>query len=154
MFELRDILDSGIVPVILGGLAFALAVRLLAGLLDHWRIGNYIRQRGGDLTVCRWWPFGPGWLGEKRDRIYYVVYADGQGHEHRAYCKTSLLTGVYFTQDRLIQPASGVRKDPSHAALVEENARLREENRALREALVVRQSPANSTAEQASSGTR
>jgi hypothetical protein len=132
MFEVRDILDSGIVPVIVGGLAFALGLRIVAGMLDHWRIGNYIRARHGELRSCRWWPFGPGWLGEKRDRIYSVTFIDGAGAEHRAYCKTSLLTGVYFTQDRISRFSEESRPD-SYASLNEEVLRLRAENQGLRE---------------------
>ena len=139
MFEFRDILDSGIVPVILGGIAFALGVRLLAGMLDHWRIRSYITSRSGQLTACRWWPFGPGWFGEKRDRIYFVTFVDSEGSQHRAYCKTRMFTGVYFTEDRVTQRKDGQRTDALHESLVEENARLREENRRLREALANRE---------------
>jgi hypothetical protein len=138
VFELSDILQHPVVPVLATGLAIGIALRLLAVFLDHWRIDNYIRRQGGVFTVCRWSPFGPGWLGEKRDRIYYVVFTDADGSEHRAYCKTSLLTGVYFTQDRIVSPRQGKRLDAAHDALAEEVLRLREENQRLRDALARR----------------
>ena len=43
---------------------------------------------------------GRGWFGEKNDRIYEVVYYDSNGEQHLATCKTSLLSGVYWTEDR------------------------------------------------------
>jgi hypothetical protein len=135
MFDWQDILNSPLVPYLAIGLALLLGARLVAVYCDHWRIGNYIRRQGGEFQVCRWSPFGPGWFGEKRDRIYYVVFTDGDGSQHRAYCKTSLFTGVYFTQDRIVSPRKAKRIDNEHDALAGEVARLQEENRRLREAL-------------------
>jgi hypothetical protein len=135
MFRWPDIFDSPVAPYIAIGLAIVVSLRLLAMFCDHWRIGNYIRRQGGELQVCRWSPLGPGWFGEKRDRIYFVVFTDGDGSQHRAYCKTSLFTGVYFTQDRIVSPRKAKRVDSQHDALVDEVARLRDENQRLREAL-------------------
>lgn len=134
MFDFDDLLKSGIAPAIAGGILLAVVARVLAGVLDHWRISNYIVSRGGEVQSCRWTPFGPGWFGEKRDRIYFVAFTDGATRVHRAYCKTSLWTGVYFTEDRVISGnASGM--DAASEPLREEIARLQEENRKLREQL-------------------
>ena len=138
MFELSDLLQSGLLPVIAGGIALALTVRVVAGFLDVWRIGNYLAARGGKVISCRWSPFGPGWLGEKRDRIYHVKFVDHAGAEHRAYCKTSMLTGVYFTQDRIVGPIKALRNDAAHEPLQAEIARLRQENGRLRAELAKR----------------
>ncbi len=100
MFHFQDFLDYAL-PIFLTAVGVWLAVRVLAGFLDWWRIASYVRRNGGQLVACRWWPWGPGWLGERRARIYYVAFIDQQGARPRAYCKTSLLSGVYFTKDRV-----------------------------------------------------
>lgn len=111
----------------------AVLFRLLAGNLDHNRIRQYVADRGGRVLDIRWAPFGPGWYGEKSDRIYEVRYVDPDGNERRAACKTSLTTGVYFTLDEVVRPG---HRPPEPAAdreeLEEENRRLREELARLR----------------------
>jgi hypothetical protein len=72
--------------------------------LDKDRIEGYIRERGGRIVSVNWAPFGRGWFGEKNDRIYEVVYYDAQGNQHWATCKTSLFSGVYWTEDRITYP--------------------------------------------------
>lgn len=136
MTDLIDNTPWEMIAVIAGGVLCALAYRLVAGLLDKWRIRNYVTTAGGTVLSCRWSPFGPGWLGEKHDRIYSVGYLDNAGSEHRAYCKTSMFTGVYFSQDRRIgdQPMLMVG-DQSIAALQAEIERLRAENGMLRQKL-------------------
>ncbi len=135
VLEIVEHLPTSLLPILALGLSILFVLRVLAGLLDWWRIANYVRRRGGTLISCWWAPFGPGWLGERRDRIYRVRMIDQAGDEHRVYCKTSLFTGVYFTEDRVIGLATGKRADPAHAALLQEVAELRAENRTLREAL-------------------
>ena len=56
-------------------------------------------------SLVYWAPFGPGWFGEKSDRIYAVRYLDAEGNEHEAHAKTSLWTGVYFTEDEVVRRA-------------------------------------------------
>lgn len=139
MWDLLERAPGGLLPIIIGGIAFAIFVRVLAGVFDVWRIRGYISSAGGKVLACRWFPFGPGWLGEKRDRIYYVAFADRDGAEHRAYCKTSLLTGVYFTQDRLVNVGMP-RLTHGNEALHEELRRLRDENQLLRQQLAEKRS--------------
>lgn len=117
--------------VLFGGLA--VVFRLLAGSLDRSRIEAYITSNGGRVESVSWAPFGPGWFGEKSDRIYQVRYVDRLGQAHDAHCKTSLTTGVYLTEDRVRAPLMGmpptVRSAPQtdEAELLAENRRLREE---------------------------
>ena len=124
--------DFSFVLVLFAGvIALALLIRLAAGAFDHGRIADYIQSRGGKVLSCHWWPFGPGWFGEKRDRIYEVTYLDAEGNQHRAACKTSLMTGVYFTEDTVVA-VSKRRFDPPQVdrtvmELAEENRRLRAE---------------------------
>jgi hypothetical protein len=101
-----------------------IVIRLFLGPLDKGRIAEHIHAQGGRLVQSSWEPFGPGWFGSKNERIYAVHYCDGEGNEHRSYCKTSVLSGVYFTQDTVVQYA---RRSPvvSQESLVEENRRLK-----------------------------
>jgi hypothetical protein len=74
---------------------------LLFFSLDKSRITDYVQQRGGRIVSISWAPFGKGWFGEKEERIYEVVYYDKEGNQHFATAKTSLWTGVFWTEDRL-----------------------------------------------------
>lgn len=74
--------------------------------------------------VAHWSPFGRGWFGEKNDRIYEVRYKDRMGNIHQATVKTSMLSGVYFTDDRIVQQVNLDKPDVIDLEL--ENARLRE----------------------------
>lgn len=118
-------------PIILVFIVLAVAIRLLAGGMDGDRVRKYIEQRGGRLLSSGWAPFGKGWFGEKSDRIYEVRYLDGDGNEHEASCKTSMFTGVYFTEDRIVRYAATPRQEPQEdsrlALLEQENRRLRDE---------------------------
>lgn len=105
----------------------AITIRFAAGGLDHGRVRQYVEERGGKFISAAWAPFGPGWFGEKSDRIYQVRYFDHAGNEHEAYAKTSMWTGVYLTEDRIVEyakPPLGVEDEES---LEEENRRLRAE---------------------------
>ena len=106
--------------------AVALAIRLCAGSLDGGRIDEYIQSRGGKVITREWSPFGRGWFGERSDRLYKVEYVDRDGNRRSATVKTSLFTGVYFTEDRI------VNRGEMRAAEEAEIDRLREENAALR----------------------
>lgn len=115
-----------LIPVFI---VIAIVVRLAAGGMDHDRVKQYVETRGGKVLNSKWSPFGPGWFGEKSDRLYNVRYLDKDGNEHEAHCKTSMWTGVYFTEDRIVnyaeQPAPPLPK--SESALEVENRQLREE---------------------------
>jgi hypothetical protein len=125
-------MDNGL-PLIFGFVALAIVIRLLAGGMDGDRVRAYIEKRGGRLLSSGWAPFGKGWFGEKSDRIYEVRYLDGDGNEHEASCKTSMFTGVYFTEDRIVRssqrPAHEPLADSRLSELELENRRLREELR-------------------------
>ena len=113
-------------------IGLAIVFRLIAGSMDRPRISDYIASRGGREQSISWAPFGPGWFGEKSDRIYQVRYVDNLGQLHDAHCKTSLTTGVYFTEDRVVSEPPFAKAPPEHfvddrADLVRENRRLREE---------------------------
>ena len=68
-----------------------LGFRLLAGAMDKDRVEKYVRSKGWRLIEKNWDPFGPGWFGEKSDRIYKVLYETEEGLRYSAHVKTSLL---------------------------------------------------------------
>jgi len=113
----------GVVALVL----MIVVVRLSAGVLDRDRIRRHIQMRGGVLVEAVWAPLGRGWFGGRGDRIYRVWYRDQQGNGRRAYCKTSLWSGVYFTEDEIV----GAGPTPSRAEFMD----LQEKNRQLREEL-------------------
>ena len=84
-------------------IAIVVVVRLVAGSFDGDRVEAYIRNMGGELLDKSWDPFGPGWFGEKDSRIYEIVYRDRSGRIHRAHVKTSMTSGVYLTNDHIIE---------------------------------------------------
>src|SRR6266478_350007 len=91
------------------GAGFAIVAFITIGIviwvgsmsMDKDRITAYIQERGGRIVSVNWAPFGKGWFGNKNDRIYEVVYHDAEGRQHWATCKTSLFSGVYWTEDRI-----------------------------------------------------
>jgi len=108
-----------------------LATRVIAGEMDDDRVRDYIVGQGWRFISCQWTPFGPGWAGERSDRIYEVRYIDKEGNEHLAYCKTSMGTGVYLTQDKIVRRNAPAKESLTKIRLVE----LETENRQLREKL-------------------
>ena len=64
---------------------------------------QYLQSRGGTVIDAKWVPFGPGWSGSDKDRIYEVRYLDKEGNRHHAYCRTSGWSGVYLTEDGIEQ---------------------------------------------------
>ena len=94
------------VGVVILFVVLAIIFRVVAGGMDSDRVGSYIREQGGVLLDKRWAPFGKGWVGEKDARIYRVRYRDRDGHIHEATVKTSMWSGVYFTEDRIVSRSS------------------------------------------------
>ncbi|MEM9643989.1 MAG: hypothetical protein AAF989_03255 [Planctomycetota bacterium] len=74
--------------------------------MDVDRVGAYIRRQGGELIDSRRNPFCSGCFGEKNSRIDEVRYRDGSGDRRDATVGASLFSGVYLTDDRIIQPGT------------------------------------------------
>lgn len=91
------------IVIIVVAVALAIGGRLVHGALDRGRIRAYADANGWELLSCRWSPFGPGWFGARRERIYAIEYRDREGGVHQAYAKTALFGGVYLTEG----PSSG-----------------------------------------------
>ena len=115
--------------VILSVIALVVFIRLMAGSMDTDRVDAYIQERGGRIITKQWNPFGKGWFGERDSRIYELTYEDAHGNLHEATCKTSLFSGVYFTEDRIIQHG---KQQNDGMTLQEENQQLRAEIERLR----------------------
>jgi hypothetical protein len=84
--------------IALGVLGVVIMVRLVADQLDRSRIRGYVQERGGEVLEITWAPFGRGWFGEEKARIYRVSHADADGAKHTSICKTRLFGGVYWTE--------------------------------------------------------
>lgn len=74
-----------------------LAIRVIMHFADRKRIREEVEAKGGKILSIRWNPLGRGWLFEKNERHYSVTYTDRSGAMISAACKTSLFTGVYWT---------------------------------------------------------
>jgi hypothetical protein len=120
-------MEYGIVLVILVVIGIAIAFRLFAGSMDRDRLRQYVEARGGKVIEATWAPFGPGWFGGNKERIYQVRYLDHDNNVHEAYARTSMWTGVYFTEDHIIQHGKPPIEEEEVESLEEENARLRSE---------------------------
>ena len=106
----------------------AIVFRIAAGGMDGERIRSYIKARGGEAIDVSWTPFGRGWYGEERDRIYRVRYRDQESKTRVATVKTSMMGGVYFTDDHVLDsPARTVATEFPFTvqALKNENDELR-----------------------------
>lgn len=77
---------------------FLVLFRLLMGGADRDRIEMEVKARGGRVRSITWAPFGKGWVGERNDRIYEVEYVERSGLVRRVWCKTNMLSGVYFSE--------------------------------------------------------
>ena len=88
-------MDGGM-PIWIGLIGVAAVGRLIADGMDRRRIRDHLAERGCQTIQIRWNPFGPGWFGEKSDRIYEVIYINESGKQVVANCKTSMFSGVYW----------------------------------------------------------
>ncbi len=101
-----------------------LLFRLLAGSMDQGRLESYIADKGWTLVDRHWEPFGPGWFGEKDSRIYRITYRDEEGALYEAHAKTSMMSGVYLTNERLIR-ARTTAEPTAQMSLEQENEALK-----------------------------
>ncbi len=79
-------------------IAAAVALRIVMHFVDKERIKDEIGARGGHVIAIRWNPFARGWFFEKNERHYEVTYRDRAGAVLTITCKTSLFTGVYWSE--------------------------------------------------------
>ncbi len=108
------------------GLAIYFRARTLAKW-DEARITDHLHRKNSEFISKEWRPFGKGWLSGGIDRIYQVDYYNEQGQLCEMTVKTSVLSGVYYTNDRVVQIVR-----PEDELVLEELDDLRDENRLLR----------------------
>jgi hypothetical protein len=109
-------------------IAVAIGIRLIAGSMDRERIREYVEGRGGKVIDTTWAPFGPGWLGGGgKERIYKVRYIDRDDNVHDAFARTNMWSGVYFTEDQIVEYAKPPIDEEEVESLEEENRRLHAE---------------------------
>ena len=119
--------DSNI-GILIGFLILVIFLSIIARSRDSDRIKMDIESKGGQLISKERAPFGKGWIGERNDRIYKVVYLDKDGNKHQAFVKTSSGSGVYYSSDEIIEYSQSSRSpDQTAADLRNENERLRRE---------------------------
>jgi len=122
-----------VVAVFVVLVAVVIGIRLAAGSIDTGRIEEHVREQGGTLLDKSWDPFGPGWLGEQNARIYRIRYRDARGNVHEAHVKTSMFSGVYLTNDHIVERAENraAKGEATAESLRRENERLRRRLRRL-----------------------
>lgn len=97
---------EGMIPLFFVlAIAAMIGFRFLAGRMDRDRIEAEVSSRGGTVYSIAWTPFGKGWFGSERSRIYTVCYKDSLGNERSATVKTNMWAGVYWTDDMIVRKA-------------------------------------------------
>ena len=92
--------------VMVGVVLLWLVTRLWCDRLDRSRIAEYVAEHGGSVVEISWNPLGKGWFGSRKERIYEVIYCNRNGRTVTATCKTSMFSGVYWTDGPA--PSSGI----------------------------------------------
>lgn len=100
--------------------------------MDKDHVSRWVQAKGGRLISQEWTPFGVGWMGENRERLYTIIYIDRLGNRRRAELKTSAMTGVYVRTDEIISKTNKSfdkgENDPfAQGMLAAENRRLKAE---------------------------
>ena len=70
--------------------------RFMMHSIDKSRIIESGNEKGWRDIEVSWAPFAPGALFEKGERHYSISYTDLSGMRSQRYCKTSMLTGVFW----------------------------------------------------------
>ena len=76
-----------------------ICIRVALHFFDKGRIESAARAKGWKNVTVSWAPFAPGWFFEKGERHYLVTFVDEQGNRRERYCKTGLLTGVFWRDE-------------------------------------------------------
>ncbi|MDB6025266.1 MAG: hypothetical protein JWM68_1489 [Verrucomicrobiales bacterium] len=90
----------------------AVVIRLMAGNQDDARIRQEIERKGGSVIKILWNPLGPGWFGDKNNRLYEVTYRDRNGQTIVANCKTNMFSGVYWSDPRVLDEVANEKPGP------------------------------------------
>lgn len=115
-----------VLPIIIIFLVWVLILNL-----DKSRITKYLTKRGDSVVDITWKIFGKGWLSEAGkesggNRIYRLTFKDRYGNQQQAWCKTAMLSGVYITDEEIVEAAIVNGRELSDAekvALLEDELR-------------------------------
>lgn len=99
---------------------------LLCASFDRERIEKYLRSKNCQLIDSKWDPLGPGYGGRGRERIYKIVYHDIERRTHYSHVETSAWSGVYFTNDRIVEDVPKLSVEDEKTALKKRLAELEE----------------------------
>ena len=90
--------ESTFESILFGTLLFFVLVGARIGLhyIDKSSVNSAAQRKGWKQIEVSWCPFAPGWFFEKGERHYKVGYQEKDGTRKSKYCKTSLLTGVFW----------------------------------------------------------
>ena len=91
--------------ILLIAIGAGLTFRVVMHFVDKNRIKDEIEAKGGRVISIRWNPFARGWFFEKNERHYDVTYTDRSGATVSTTCKTSLFTGVYWSEGPRLEEA-------------------------------------------------
>lgn len=86
-------------PVIILFFVVIALLTLFQGHLDKQRIRRSAEKKGWRDVKVSWYPFLLGSLTDRNERGYRVDYRDSDGTERFAYCKTSILGGIFWRDD-------------------------------------------------------
>jgi hypothetical protein len=81
-------------------LVFGALSQLVRAYFDHRRIRTEVENQGGKVVDIAWEPFHSSGFARNRGDVYRVTLEENDGAIRRLYCKTSLLEGVFFAEDR------------------------------------------------------
>ncbi len=84
---------------IVGFIAIAIALRIMAGKWDRKRIAKELKDSGCTLLHASWSQFGKGTFGETNTRTYEVSYLNSTGEKQYATVQTSLFNDVFWSGD-------------------------------------------------------
>jgi len=87
------------VLIFIGLVGFVILIRIFLHSIDKSNISDAASAKGWTNVDIRWAPFAPGFFFEKGERHYYVTYTNKDGKRGGRYCKTSLLTGVFWRDE-------------------------------------------------------
>jgi len=119
-------LHASIAIAVAVGVALVVVVfRVIAGAMDADRISRRIAGDGGELLMSKWQPLGGVWTGPGRGRAYGIMYRNAGGEVHQAVCVASMVGGVRFVDDRVVDYPQGQvpagPEDPGEQADVDED---------------------------------
>jgi hypothetical protein len=77
----------------------------LANAYTKNNIHDFIEAQGGTLISLRWDAFGKSWF-DNKGKVYKISYSDKAGNIHKSWVLANVFTGVYLSEDSIIEDAA------------------------------------------------